>query len=137
MRFDLFFSLGNETQARFVSQSTGKGAEDERAQVPNGIQKTAAALEFLQPLFAPGQMSDFLGGGLVHRRFDLRVMRRERRTLVEGLGAPLPGVVHPHEARRISALGFLQGLSPACVGNGSRGSRRQSQDLDYIIYSAF
>src|ERR1700735_5413793 len=96
MRFDLFFSLGDETKTCAIAERARPRANRQGAYVPKRVQDTGAALQFFQAFLAPRQMIDFLGGGLVHRRFDLGVLRRESLALVHSLGGHFSGVVTPH-----------------------------------------
>ena len=56
------------------------------------------ATQFLYALPAPGQMVIFLSGGLLHLFPNRIAFRRQRLTLIQGLGTYLTGMIYAHQA---------------------------------------
>jgi hypothetical protein len=137
MRFDLFFRLSDEAKAGAIAPDTGKGTEGQRAKVPNRVQNAGPPFEFLQALLAPGQMIDFLGGGLLHRGFNPRIAGRQGLTAIEGLGGDFPSMVYPHQAHGFRPLTLVEPVRDRRSGSRPQGLRWYRQVLDYIIYSAY
>lgn len=97
MRFDLFFRLGDKPEADPIAKRARHGADRIGSCIPQGIQHAGMAAKLGQAALAPGKMIGLLGGGLLHRRGDFRVSRRQGLALIQGLCGYLTGVVDPHQ----------------------------------------
>ncbi len=127
---DLFLGLLDKAEAPFVAENAAGGADRKGACVPDGRQPADFFAEFVDALFAPGEMVEFLVGRFLQLRFDRLVPRNRRVPLVKALGGDFPGVIDPHQPGRVcffasvefgidDVLGWIRSGGPA-RGGGNR-----------------
>ena len=68
MLLDLALGLGEEREIPAVAQRAGRGADRERARVPQRIEQARPAAELADALGAPGEMVLLLARRLLQRR---------------------------------------------------------------------
>ena len=108
MILDLTFGLDHEAETPFVARQTRQRAQREGAGIPERIEQALAVAEFLQPLFAPGQMVVLLLGRALQTLTGLGQLGGERLALIERLGTDLARVVDAHQACHMPTLILAQ-----------------------------
>ena len=106
----LALGLGDEPEAPSVPGKPGRGADGERACIPEGVEPARRRPELFEPCPAPGEMIALLARRLIHRRSDRRIARRQRLATVEGLGRDLSRMVDPHQPRGTPAFALAENV---------------------------
>ncbi len=109
MAFHLSFCFDDKAEAGAIAEQRGRGADRERAGVPQRIQQTRVGLELLQTSLAPGQMIGFFLGGFEKKLTRCSGTSDQGLAVVERLGGDFTGVVYPHEGGGFALLDVGQG----------------------------
>lgn len=105
--FHLALGLDHEAQVPAIAAQPGQGADGVAAGVPQRIEQAGAAVQFIQPGGAPGQVVGLFLGRFQQVFTGGRVAGHGRLAEVQALCADFADVVDPHEARRVAALGVV------------------------------
>ena len=108
MLLHLAFGLGHKAQADPVADTAGHGPNGVGTGVPQRAQPARAAIQFAQPLGAPGQMVLFLDRGLEQMLAQRWVAGDRCLPVVQRLGRNLAGVVDAHQPRSMRPGHALQ-----------------------------
>ncbi len=73
MTFHLPLGLGHESEAGPVGGEAGRHAHGKGARIPKGVEQARPGTQFVQALFAPGQMVGLLPAGLFQQGTDRRI----------------------------------------------------------------
>src|SRR5256885_3845524 len=95
--------LSEKSEVPALARSSGGITESQRTRVPQGVEQAQPPAELAHALSAPGEMIGLLARRPCERFLDVIVRRRERLSLVKGLGTHFPAMVHPHQGRSIAA----------------------------------
>ncbi len=104
----LILGGGDEAQADPVADQTGDRADSERQTVKQRVEHAGLAAELADTLLAPGQVIDFLVGGMFHGRAHLRQLGGQCLALIKRLGANLASVVDAHQTGDMLGLLFIE-----------------------------
>src|SRR5450631_2587870 len=120
MHLHLLFGLRHEPQAGAVADSSRQRANGKRGRIPKGVQYTGSAVKFPEPFLAPSKVIHLFGCRPAHGNGDGAVPRRQRLSLVEGLGP-----ISPEWLTRINRIDAwrsesLRGCSPAAASGDAR-----------------
>ena len=121
MRADLALGFLDETEAHGIAGGGGNYRNGDRTGEPCGIEDAGVTAELLEALGTPHEMIPFLSRGIQERGSERRVAGDERLTEIQRLGAHFTGVIHPHQAGRMTLFGRFQGVFRD--GGGRRGTR--------------
>ena len=131
---DLALGLDHEAQVPAVAAQAGGHADGIAAGVPQRVEQARPAVEGGEAPGAPGQVVGFLLRRFQQLGAHRRVACHRGLAAVQGLGADLAGVVHPHQSGDVAALGLVQfdGGQPG-AGIGAAGHRGGEQGAERAL----
>ena len=100
MLLHLAFGLDHKAQADAVAQAAGQKANAEGTGIPERVEQTWAAAQFIKTLLRPREVVGFFARGLLHLLAQRVTARRQRLRLVQRLGADLTDMVDAHQRAR-------------------------------------
>ena len=116
MRTHLLFCFRDEAETPPVTENAAQGTDRECTAIPERAQATPPGAKFSEALLAPRQVIGLFRGGRLHLPFEFRIACHCGMTLVQRLRGNLPGMIHAHEARGVTAVARVEFVSGELFG---------------------
>lgn len=105
---NLFFGFRNKAKGPAIAKHAARSAYCKGSGIPQRAEPAWPAVKFCQSFPAPAQMIEFLVGCSAHLLSNFSIVRDRGMPLVKSLGSDFAGMIHPHEAGRVSNLSSAQ-----------------------------